>query len=121
MFFGRDQLAGAPPPLVFINGYGTVYFPNVSCVVTQFTHNMPNDSDYVEIPVGVNMGSVAGNAMNLVNIPTVRLPVASSLTVNLQPVYSRTNIAQNFSLQSFARGQFISQVAGTGALTGGFI
>ncbi len=121
MFYGRDSLAGAPPPLVFLNGYGTAYFPNVSCVVTQFTHTMPNDSDYVEIPIGVQNGSVAGNAINLTSIPTIRLPVASQITINLQPVYSRTNVVQNFSLQGFARGQFVSQVKNTGALTGGFI
>lgn len=121
MFYGRDPLAGAPPPLVFLNGYGTAYFPNVSCVVTQFTHTMPGDSDYVEIPIGVQNGSVAGNAINLTSIPTIRLPVASQITVNLQPVYSRTNVAQNFSLQGFARGQFVSQIKNTGALTGGFI
>lgn len=121
MFYGRDPLAGAPPPLVFLNGYGTAYFPNVSCVVTQFTHTMPSDSDYVEIPIGVQNGSVAGNAINLTSIPTIRLPVVSQITVNLQPVYSRTNVAQNFSLQGFARGQFVSQVKNTGALTGGFI
>jgi hypothetical protein len=121
MFYGRDPLAGAPPPLVFLNGYGTAYFPNVSCVVTQFTHTMPADSDYLEVPIGVQNGSVAGNAINLTSIPTIRLPVASQINVNLQPVYSRTNVVQNFSLQSFARGQFVSQVKGTGALTGGFI
>lgn len=121
MFYGRDSFAGAPPPLVFLNGYGTVYFPNVSCVVTQFTHTMPSDSDYVEVPIGVQKGAVAGNAINLTNLPTVRLPIASQLSVSLQPVYSRTNVAQNFSLQSFARGQFVSQVKNTGALTGGFI
>lgn len=121
MFFGRDALAGSPPPLVFLNGYGTAYFPNVSCVVTQFTHTMPNDSDYVEVPIGVQRGSVANNAINLTAIPTVRLPVSSQISVSLQPVYSRTNVVQNFSLQSFARGQFVSQVKGTGALTGGFM
>lgn len=121
MFYGRDPLAGAPPPLVFLNGYGTVYFPNVSCVVTQFTHTMPSDSDYVEIPVGIDLAGIAGNTVNMTNVPTVRLPVASQLSVNLQPVYSRTNVVQNFSLQSFARGQFVSQVKGSGALTGGFI
>ena len=121
MFYGRDAFAGAPPPLVFLNGYGTVYFPNVSCVVTQFTHTMPSDSDYVEVPIGVQRGAVAGNAINLTSIPTVRLPIASQISVSLQPVYSRTNVAQNFSLQNFARGQFVSQVKNTGALTGGFI
>ncbi len=121
MFYGKDQLAGAPPPMVFLNGYGTLYFPNVSCVVTQFTHQMGSDVDYVEIPVGVNLNNYAGNAVDLRAQSVVRLPTTSQLTVVLQPVYSRKNIANNFSLQGFARGQLLSRVGTSGSISGGFI
>jgi len=121
MFYGKDQFAGAPPPLVYLNGYGTMYFPNVSCVVTQFTHQMNSDSDYIEIPVGVNLNNQAGNAINLQAQNVVRLPTTSQLTVVLQPVYSRQNIANNFTLQGFARGQLLSKVGTSGAISGGFI
>lgn len=51
MFFGQGQYAGNPPPVVFLNGYGSHYFPNIPCVITSFNHTMPNDVDYIEIPI----------------------------------------------------------------------
>ena len=70
MFFGQDQNAGNPPPMVFLNGYGSNYFPNVPCVITNFSHTMPNDVDYIN----------TGGAW---------IPTSSTLNVTLQPVYSR--------------------------------
>lgn len=52
MFFGLDeQTGGNPPPIVYLDGYGEHYFPHVPCVITSFSHTMPNDADYVEIPI----------------------------------------------------------------------
>ena len=51
MFFGSGDNAGNPPPLVFLDGYGSHYFPHVPCVITNFTHTMPNEVDYIQIPV----------------------------------------------------------------------
>ncbi len=53
MFFGNGANAGNPPPIVFLNGYGSHYFPHVPCVVTNFTHALPADADYIPIPVTV--------------------------------------------------------------------
>lgn len=120
MFYGKDLYAGAPPPLVFLNGYGSLYFPNVSSVVTNFTHTMPSDADYIEVPLDQSLNNYAGNSVNLRRINSVRLPTASTISVSLQPIYSRTNIANNFSVQTFARGQLNNKTS-TGAITGGFI
>ena len=120
MFFGRDVYAGAPPPIVFLNGFGSLYFPNVSCVVTTFSHTMPSEVDYIEIPLAQSLNNYAGNSINLTRQNLVRLPTASSLSVTLQPIYSRTNIGNNFNLQSFAQGKLNNQTS-TGAITGGFI
>jgi hypothetical protein len=51
MFFGQGANAGNPPPMVFLDGYGSHYFPHVPCVVTQFSHTLPNDVDYIEVPI----------------------------------------------------------------------
>lgn len=51
MFFGGGANAGNPPPIVFLDGYGSHYFPHVPCVITNFTHVMPNEVDYIQIPV----------------------------------------------------------------------
>jgi len=94
MFFGADQNAGSPPPLVFLDGFGPAYLPHVPCVVTSFSHTMPGEVDYVSIPV-VNLGG------------PVRLPTSSTVNITLQPVYSRQNIARNFTLDRFSRGALI--------------
>lgn len=55
MFFGFDKQtgmgAGNPPPIVYLHGYGDFYFPAVPCVLTSFNHTMPNEVDYVEVPI----------------------------------------------------------------------
>jgi hypothetical protein len=66
MWFGASNhknYAGYPPPMVFLNGYGSDYLANVPCVITSFSHTMPNDCDYMEIPrviPGTAKGGVAG-------------------------------------------------------------
>lgn len=109
MFFGQDPLAGNPPPIVYLNGYGKYYLPNVPCVVTSFQHTMPDSVDYVEIPEPTTTGVENYNLSTNRNIgATTRLPTTSSITVSLQPVYSRLGQSQNFSLQDFAAGYMIN-------------
>jgi hypothetical protein len=54
MFFGTGENVGNPPPMVFLDGYGSHYFPHVPGVITSFTHTMSSDVDYVEVPVSVS-------------------------------------------------------------------
>lgn len=53
MFFGQgaDNLIGNPPPMVFLDGYGSHYFPHVPCVISNFTHTLPNEVDYLQVPI----------------------------------------------------------------------
>lgn len=103
MFWGADSLAGTPPPMVFLTGYGDFYFPNVPCVVTSFMHTMPDNVDYIDIPVKSNHNTkIAGST---------RLPLQSTLQVTLQPIYSRESLTK-FKLTDFAAGKM---------LKGGFI
>lgn len=110
MFFGQSALAGTPPPIVYLDGYGKAYLPRVPCVVTNFSHTMPADVDYITIPVGMNLDqtNIVGQAFNLFGaaVPQ-RMPALSSISLTLQPVYSRSNIANNFTLESFAAGALI--------------
>jgi len=57
MFTGLDPKAGNPPPVVKLNGYGQFVFKNVPVVVTAFNTTLPNDCDYIGVPV---VGSMAG-------------------------------------------------------------
>jgi hypothetical protein len=128
MFFGKDTLAGNPPPMVFLDGYGENYFPHVGCVVTNFTHTLNPDVDYVPIPVFTSSVATAGsgagvNAKSPASSPkqsmspsassqVVHLPTTSTISVTVQPIYSRSNTYKNFSLQNFAQGQLLTGKGG---------
>ena len=51
MFFGQGANVGNPPPIVFLDGYGSHYFPHVPCVISSFTHTMPSEVDYIQVPI----------------------------------------------------------------------
>jgi hypothetical protein len=98
MFWGSEGLAGTPPPMLFLTGYGTHYFPNVPCVLTQFMHTMPHDGDFIEVPT-------PGPATNGKSGKT-RLPTYSTLQCQFQPIYSRDSLTE-FTLSQFAKGDLL--------------
>jgi hypothetical protein len=95
MFWGEEELAGTPPPMLYLDGYGSHYFPHVPCVLKGFTHTLQPDVDYIE---------VTGRGQSL----TTRLPTLSQIQITLQPIYSRSTITQ-FSVSDFARGKLINK------------
>ena len=56
MFYGQDPQAGAPPPLVYLSGFGEFQFNKHPCVVSSFTYNLPNDVDYIRATGFNNIG-----------------------------------------------------------------
>ena len=116
MFFGNDSFAGNPPPIVYLNGYGEYYLPNVPCVVTSFGHTMPDTVDYMDIP---EPGIAYNPTVQRPVLNSTRMPTTSSITLTLQPVYSRLAQSQGFSLNDFARGALIN-AQGTGGATSSF-
>ena len=137
MWWNKDTNAGNPPPMVFLTGYGANYFPNVPCVVTSFTHTMPPDVDYVEaakwktgtmsssssVVSGAGTQFASANythrettTTTMTNLKSTMIPTASQIQVTLQPIYSRKNVHENFSLDSFAKGTLLGSKD-----SGGFI
>lgn len=47
MFYGQDSERGAPPPLVYLSGFGDWQFAGHPCVVSQFSYSLPSDVDYI--------------------------------------------------------------------------
>lgn len=110
MFFGSGSNVGNPPPMVFLNGYGSHYFPNVPCVVTSFSHNMPQDVDYLNIPVDVDsvFGTQNQGSNSVGGSKFTRVPTSSQISVTLQPIYTRRDVYDNFDLNQFAAGKLIN-------------
>ena len=104
MYFGQNtENAGAPPPVLKLNGYGDFVFNNVPVVVTNFSIDMPKDVDYIPSKFVGNQ-TVEGADFDMDGVGYA--PVRSSLTITLQPVYSREAV-RNFNLQDFVKGNYI--------------
>lgn len=109
MFFGQDALAGNPPPMMNLSGYGATYLPNVPVVVESFQHTMSPDVDYINIPYISPGGPSVGSAGLIVNNAlSTRMPTSSQISITLLPIYSRAAIHNQFSLTQFAAGNLIA-------------
>jgi len=87
---------GSPPPIVKLNGYGDFVFKDVPVVVEQYTVTLPEDVDYIQVPVGPQGSYV---------------PTRSEISITVFPTYSRDKV-NKFSLNSFVRGDYIQSGGG---------
>ena len=105
MAYGQSSNAGAPPPLVFLNGYGDFVFPNVPVIIKSFSIDLPADVDYIKTQVdGVVSKTDGGTDVN--GFYEGWAPVQSQVMVTVQPIYSRARTSQ-FSLDSFVKGEYL--------------
>jgi len=77
MFYGQDAYVGAPPPPLYLSGYGTYQFREHPVLLTSFNFSLPNDVDYIRAR------SVSINGTDLV----VRRPTVPS-PPNTSPIFS---------------------------------
>lgn len=125
MFFGGDDAQrGNPPPILKFNGYGDHVFKNIPVIVTNWTCELRSDVDYIATSQGAQTFQNASRVPDAVrgtgtvtidnnsNIPATWAPSLSTITVQIQPIYSRDTIKQ-FSLQKFVTGE-LNNVNGIG-------
>ena len=124
MVYGQSANTGAPPPIVKLNGYGDYVFKNVPVVVTQFSVDLPKDVDYIATGLSAgNSQSASSTIANFIGAPNLSstaissaqgvtwVPVRSSISVTVQPLYSREQVRQ-FSLDSFVKGEYVFNGSG---------
>jgi len=87
MFYGKDQERGAPPPLVYLVGYGEWQFAGHPCLITNFNYSLPADVDYIRASAPNNYGINLLNRQNPTSVSSVpgTGPVASRLLNALLP------------------------------------
>lgn len=98
MFFGQGDNAGNPPIVCHLNGYGQSVFNEVPVVIKSFSVDFNEDVNYI------NCNSWGTNTW---------VPVLSTITVVVAPVYSRRRLRQ-FSLQEYATGKTAASGGGVG-------
>jgi hypothetical protein len=101
MFYGADsENAGAPPPVVRLNGYGDYIFNNVPVVISNFTVDLPADVDYIACGLtDEEKGS------------TSWAPTNSQISITLKPTFSRRRTSE-FNLQNFVNGDYLGSDEG---------
>lgn len=108
MYFGEfTQNAGAPPPIVYLKGYGDFVFNNVPVVVTNFTVDLPKDVDYIPSKFVGQTEIDTETDWNFVEKEGVGYaPTRSTIVVTVQPTYTREQV-RNFNLNDFVNGAYV--------------
>lgn len=89
MFFGEGALAGNPPLVCNLTGYGSSVFDKVPVIVTAFSVDLKDDCNYIRCNTfGTNTW----------------VPVTSTISVTVRPIYNRRRL-RKFSLEDYAKGK----------------
>ena len=78
MFYGQDALRGAPPPLVYLSGFGEYQFNDHPCLVSSFSYSLPNEVDYIRAWGPNNYGNLFSQRAKTGGISTNPLSAALS-------------------------------------------
>lgn len=91
MFFGQGNLAGNPPIICNLTGYGSHVFDKVPVIIKSFSVDFKDDVNYIKCDPFKN-GKYTW------------VPALSTITVSVAPVYSRQGL-RKFNLQDYASGK----------------
>jgi hypothetical protein len=91
MFFGQGALAGNPPIICNLTGYGSHVFDKVPVIIKSFSVDFKDDVNYIQCDPSDD-GKYTW------------VPILSTITVVVAPVYSRQGL-RKFNLQDYAAGK----------------
>jgi hypothetical protein len=103
MFFGQGSNVGNPPPIVFLDGYGSHYFPHVPCVISSFQHVLSNEVDYIEVPISTTTLQDVNVQNDNTNLGSVQLSAQDQQYV---PSLLKSNPPAGYPDQQLTRTQF---------------
>jgi hypothetical protein len=88
MFFGQGNLAGNPPIICNLSGYGSSIFDKVPVVIKSFSVDLKDDVNYIKCNTWQT---------------NTWVPVLSTISVTVSPIYNRRRL-RKFSLQEYSKG-----------------
>ncbi len=86
---GKPAIAGLPPPVLRLRGYGSYMFPDLRCVLKSFNFNFDDNMDL--IPIQLPDGEVL-------------LPPMFSITIGVGLQQSTSRVRRDFNLEQFRTG-----------------
>ena len=90
MFYGKDTdpMAGTPPPILFLSGYGKYQFDKKPLLLSSFTFTLPNDVDYIRTNTDSTWSGTSINRQeqptSATNSPAPKSPVRDWLSKTLR-------------------------------------
>jgi hypothetical protein len=84
MKFGNDPDAGAPPPVCRFDAYGDYMMFNVPVAIASWRHDLPDGVDYISV----------GRKGSPLTYGTSMVPVMSTISLTLNPIYSRREMLE---------------------------
>lgn len=98
MHFGvNDPNAGLPPPMLVLSGYGEFMFNDLDVILTDFSMELPNGVDYMEVTIGKTVAWV---------------PVKTTMSVSLIVQQTPAKQRDEFNFDQFASGEMFSNQRG---------
>jgi len=82
MFYGQDPLRGAPPPILYLVGFGEFQFNGHACVISNFQYNLPSDVDYIRATNPNDYGSNMLNRVSPISATSSLLPPSINRLAN---------------------------------------
>jgi hypothetical protein len=99
MNYGTGSGRGNPPPVVKLNGYGDFIFKDVPVVIEQYQLTLPQEVDYIKVPLASGTGSW--------------VPTQSNIAISVHVAYSRDKV-NRFSLAKFVKGDYVASANSPG-------
>lgn len=93
MFFGSGPNVGNPPIICNLTGYGARVFAGVPVIIKSFSVDFKDDTAYIK------------HALN--GAAPTWVPVMSTISVTVAPIYNRTRLRQ-FNLAEYAKGNIVA-------------
>jgi hypothetical protein len=93
MFFGQGALAGNPPIICHLTGYGSHVFDRVPVIIKSFSVDFKDDVNYIRCDPNKD-GKYTW------------VPAISTISVVVAPIYTRQGL-RKFNLQDYARGTIL--------------
>lgn len=95
MHFGKyDDNAGLPPPMLVLSGYGEFMFNDLNVILTDFSMDLPNNVDYLEVTIG------EGDAATVAWVPSL-----TTFTVSCVVQQTPKQQREEFNLDDFVSGK----------------
>lgn len=95
MFYGKSVPAGFPPVVCTLSGYGQEVLPFLPVVVKSFQVDLKDNVQYLTVPSLVWSGVKGNNSV----------PMHSTITVILSPMYNREQTRREFNLADYSAGK----------------